>query len=60
MKANSMPVNTDALCYFVLLRERTEAMLTVGVVCSLIFMTQWQGLIKVDLYIESKVIKVNQ
>ena len=53
-------MNEDVVCYFVLPKERTDAMLRVGVISSLVFMAQGHGLIKVYLYIESKVIKLNQ
>ena len=47
-------MNKNALFYFVLLSIRPDAMLLVGVVYSLVFMVEWLGLIKLDLYIESK------
>ena len=51
-------MNKNTLCYFALLSERPDAMLPdpmlpVGLVCSLVFMVQWQGLIQFDLYMES-------
>ena len=39
-KAGEIFVNKDAVCYFVFLNERTDAMLLFGVVSSLVFMTQ--------------------
>ena len=48
-------MNKNAFCYFVLLSEGPDAMPPVAVVCSLIFLVEWLGLIKSDLCIESKI-----
>ena len=53
--AGEILVNKDVLCCFVLPGERADVMLLVDMECSLVFMTQLPGLIKVDLYIENKV-----
>ena len=52
-------MNKNAFCYFVLLSERADAMLAVGVVSSIIFIVEWLSLI-VHLYFEKKVRKVKQ
>ena len=47
-------MNKNVLCYFVLQSERPDATLLVGVVYSLVFMVEWLGLIKLDLYIDNE------
>ena len=53
-------MNKDDLLHFVQLGKRTDAMLLMGVVCSLNCMVEWQGLMKVDLCIRNKVRKIYQ
>ena len=56
-KAVEILAKKNALCYFVLLSERPDAMLPLSVVCSLIFIVESLSWIKFDLYIEHKVKK---
>ena len=47
-------MNRDVLCYFVLPGERADVMLPVDMKCSLAFMTQLQGLIKLISILKTK------
>ena len=53
-KAGETLVNKNVLCYFLSLGERTDAMLPVGGICSLVFMVEWLGLIQYGLCMDGK------
>ena len=53
-------MHKDDLLYFALLSKRTDAMVPVGIACSLAHMAECLSLMKVDLCTKNKLVKVHQ